>query len=79
MEWQNSLGHPDTSAVFCTAVLQLAWVPCELEGLVRVAAPYVLAINWQDTGDKEMMLLQVSSWSEHMLEQCQLLPAFFFN
>lgn len=39
--------------------MQLAWMPCELEALVRVAAPFVLATNWQGVGDKEMMLLQV--------------------
>ncbi len=39
--------------------MQLAWMPCELEGLVREAAPYVLPASWQDTADKEMMLLQV--------------------
>lgn len=36
----------------------MAWYPCELQGLVRTAAPHVLAIDWQRAGDKEMMLVQ---------------------
>lgn len=38
---------------------QLAWVPFELDDVVRAAAPHVLAADWQGTSDNEMLLLQV--------------------
>eukprot|EP00775_Hariotina_reticulata_P008282 gene8282-8469_t len=39
-------------------VVQLAWVPHELEAIVRSAAPYMLAADWKANGDKEMLFLQ---------------------
>ncbi|KAF8063688.1 CFAP46 [Scenedesmus sp. PABB004] len=38
--------------------VQLAWSPYALEGLVRAAAPHVLAADWRRGGDPEMLLLQ---------------------
>lgn len=46
--------------MFLLWLLQLAWVPFELEEIVRSAAPFVLAVNWQDVQDPDMLLLQVS-------------------
>jgi hypothetical protein len=40
-------------------LLQLAWVPFELDEVVRAAAPHMLAADWQAAGDNEMLLLQV--------------------
>jgi hypothetical protein len=45
--------------VLLPLLLQLAWVPFELEEVARAAAPHVLAADWQAAGDNEMLLLQV--------------------